>query len=278
MQTLQGIRFVPVTRVDGILLGLDAAWLGVRGWGLMLLLAVAALAGPLTHDATTPAWARLGAGLSIVAAIVLTSLGHELGHVVASRLAGLSVRAVVLAPQGGMTIRAASDDAMVNFFTALAGPLSNAILGTLCFWLAVAVGAEGLLRDFLIELAALQLLTALANLLPCGPMDGRRMLAALLSGSGRRHGTVGAYVGNDAESAVRTGVVGRGRGGWSDIQIDGRRSARHLLAAVARPGVRRLGNVDVVATDHHRQRQPRLGRTASFHPTPLLSDLGVGPY
>ena len=54
MQTLQGIRFLPVTRVDGILLGLDAAWLGVRGWGLMLLLTLAALAGPLTHDAGTP--------------------------------------------------------------------------------------------------------------------------------------------------------------------------------------------------------------------------------
>jgi Zn-dependent protease len=275
VHTLQGIRFLPVTRVDGILLGLDAAWLGVRGWGLMLLLAVAALAGPLNHDATTPAWARLGAGLSIVAAIVLTSIGHELGHVVASRLAGLSVRAVVLAPQGGMTIRAASDDATVNFLTALAGPLSNAILGTFCFWLAVAVGAEGLLRDFLIELTALQLLTAVANLVPCGPMDGRRMLAALI---GRRDGTVGAYVGNDIESAIRAGIVGRGVGGWSDIQIDGRRSARHLLAAAARPGVRRLRNVDVFAADHHRQRQPRLGGTASLHPTALLSDLGVGPY
>src|SRR6266436_3179231 len=101
MQTLQGIRFLPVTRVDGILLGLDAAWLGVRGYGLLLLLALASLAGPLTRNASPPVWALICAGLSIVAAIVLTSLGHELGHVVASRLAGIPVRAVVLAPQGG---------------------------------------------------------------------------------------------------------------------------------------------------------------------------------
>jgi len=186
VQTLQGIRFLPVTRVDGILLGLDSAWLGVRGWGLMLLLTFAAIAGPLTHDASTPLWARLCAGLSIVAAIVLTSIGHELGHVVATRLAGLPVRAVLLAPQGGMTIRAASDDPAVNFFTALAGPLSNAFVGTLCLWLAVATGCEGLVRDFMIELAALQLLTAIANLVPFGPMDGRRMLAALVHfGQGR---------------------------------------------------------------------------------------------
>jgi Zn-dependent protease len=180
VQTLQGIRFLPVTRVDGILLGLDAAWLGVRGWGLMLLLTLAAAVGPLTHDATPPMWARLCAGLSIVAAILLTSIGHELGHVLASRMAGLPVRAVVLAPQGGMTIRAASDDPTVNFFTALAGPLSNAFLGTLCLWLAVATGCEGLVRDFMVEVAALQLLTAIANLVPFGPMDGRRMLAALV--------------------------------------------------------------------------------------------------
>jgi Zn-dependent protease len=120
----------------------------------------------------------LFSALLIVPAILLTSVGHELGHVLASRLAGLSVRAVVLAPQGGVTIRAGSDAPAVNFFTALAGPVSNAFLGVLCMWLALALSLEGPLNTFLLELAALQLLTAAANLVPVGAMDGQRMLQA----------------------------------------------------------------------------------------------------
>jgi Zn-dependent protease len=176
MQTLHGIRFLPVARIDGMQLGLDARWLGKHGLGLMVLLTLATLAGQLGQDSSI--WAGLATAALIVPAIILTSLGHELGHVLASRLAGLSVRAVVLAPQGGMTIRAGCDAPLTNFLTALAGPLANALLGGLCVWLALGLQLEGALGTFVVELATLQLLTAAANLVPCGPMDGQRMLAA----------------------------------------------------------------------------------------------------
>jgi Zn-dependent protease len=114
----------------------------------------------------------------IVPVVVLTSLAHELGHVLASRLAGLSVRAVVLAPQGGVTIRSGSDEPAVNFLTALAGPVANALLGMTCVWLAVAVQPEGPMANFILELAALQLLTAAVNLVPLGRLDGTRIVAA----------------------------------------------------------------------------------------------------
>ncbi len=178
MQTLHGIRFLPVARIDGMQLGLDARWLDLRGFGLMLLLTLATLAGQLGQAPGSSLWLRLATAALIVPAILLTSLGHELGHVLASRLAGLSVRAVVLAPQGGMTIRAGSDEPAINFLTALAGPLANALLGVLCIWLALVLQLEGALCTFVVELAALQLLTAAANLVPFGPMDGQRMLAA----------------------------------------------------------------------------------------------------
>lgn len=173
MQSLHGVRFLPIARIDDTLLGLDARWLHARGWGVMLLLVVAA-----AMTAAGPLWARLLMGLSVIAAVILTSLGHELGHVVASRLAGLPVRAVVLAPQGGVTIRVGSDAPVVNVLTALAGPLANAMLGAACISILLAVGPESPSSQFLMELAALQMLTALANLVPWGPMDGRRILAA----------------------------------------------------------------------------------------------------
>jgi Zn-dependent protease len=178
MQTLHGIRFLSVARIDGTQLGLDARWLDVRGLGLMVLLTLATMAGQLGQDLASPLWLRLATACMIVPAILLTSLGHELGHVLASRLAGLSVRAVVLAPQGGMTIRAGSDEPAVNFLTALAGPVANAILGVICIWPVLGLQLDGALNTFLVELAALQLLTAAANLIPIGPMDGHRMLVA----------------------------------------------------------------------------------------------------
>jgi Zn-dependent protease len=173
VQSLHGVRFLPIARIDDMLLGLDVRWLHARGWGVMLLLVlVTAVTAP------GPIWTRLLMGLSLVAAVILTSLGHELGHVVASRLAGLPVHAVVLAPQGGVTIRVGSEAPVVNFLTALAGPLANAILGATCISILLAIGPEAQFSQFLIELAALQLLTAVANLVPWGPMDGRRILAA----------------------------------------------------------------------------------------------------
>jgi Zn-dependent protease len=66
----------------------------------------------------------------------------------------------------------------VNFLTALAGPLANVILGVACISILIAVGPDAQSSQFLIQLAALQLLTALANLVPWGPMDGQRILAA----------------------------------------------------------------------------------------------------
>lgn len=145
---------------------------------MLVLLTLAALVAQSGQDSDMPFWARLAMAVLFVPGIVLTSLGHELGHVLASRCAGLSVSAVVLAPQGGATIHAGSDNPAVNFLTALAGPAANALLGTMCVWLALALHAEGLVTMWLLELAALQVLTALANLVPIGPMDGQRMLAA----------------------------------------------------------------------------------------------------
>ena len=190
MQTVHGIRFLPVGRLGGMQIGLDARWFGVGGWGLLVLLALAAIVAPLLQNAGLPLWHYLSLAASIVAAVVLTSLGHELGHVVASRIAGLSVRALVLAPQGGVTIRAGSNSPAVNFMTALAGPLGNALLGGLCLWIVIAGQPVGVLNNFVVELAALQLLTAAANLLPVGRMDGQQMLAALRAGSASRVDTV----------------------------------------------------------------------------------------
>ena len=68
-----------------------------------MLFGLPVLATLISQNVASPLWVRLSAAAFIVPAILLTSLGHELGHVLASRLAGLSVRAVVLAPKSGVS-------------------------------------------------------------------------------------------------------------------------------------------------------------------------------
>jgi Zn-dependent protease len=178
METLHGIRFMPVVRVNGTLLGLDARWIGKRGLGLMLALALATPAGPLSQDSGVPLSIRVAIGLSSVLAVVLTSFGHELGHALAGKMAGLVVRAIVLAPEGGVTIRATSVHPHVNFRTALAGPMANAVFASACAALAMLAVPDSFASGWLTQVGLLQLLTALANLLPFGPLDGTNILSA----------------------------------------------------------------------------------------------------
>jgi len=178
MQTIHGVRFLPVARVSDVLFGLDARWLGTRGLMLSLLLVLFTPGGLLNGDGDVPMFVKIAIGLSSLVAVALTSIGHELGHVLAGRLAGLRVRAMVLAPEGAVTIRETSDQPRINFRTALAGPLANALLGTACAILAVLVIRDGFASTFVSHVGGLQLLTGMANLLPFGPMDGSKIFAA----------------------------------------------------------------------------------------------------
>lgn len=178
MQTLHGIRFVPVARVSGTLFGLDARWLGTRGLVLSLLVVLFTSGGPLSPASELSIWGKTAVGVSSFLAVVLTSFFHELGHAVAGRLAGLPVFAIVLAPEGAVTIREASESPHVNFRTAMAGPLTNAFLGTACAALAQLVTPDSIAFSFFTTAAGVQLLTGMVNLLPLGPMDGTKLVAA----------------------------------------------------------------------------------------------------
>jgi Zn-dependent protease len=167
-----------VACIRGTVLGFDARWLSRHGLLLSLLLVLASQAAPLSQAGPLPWWARVGIGLSSVLAVLLTSLSHELGHAIAGHLAGLPVRAIVLGPGGGVTIRARSEHPHVNLLTAMAGPLANLLLAALCGWATTSVVADTLVAGFLAQVGLLQLVTSATNLLPIGPFDGARILAA----------------------------------------------------------------------------------------------------
>lgn len=120
---------------------------------------------------------------------------HELGHSVVAQRRGLTVREIVLLPIGGVAaLDGKPSRPRDELWIALAGPAVNFVIA-----LVLGLGAVGLLSAGILDVASvramvptfstlLALLIAgnvslgLFNLLPIFPMDGGRVLRALLAG------------------------------------------------------------------------------------------------
>jgi Zn-dependent protease len=115
---------------------------------------------------------------------------HELAHSVVARHYGIKVRKIVLYPIGGVSeIEELPDNPAQEWRMAVAGPATSIILGGIL--LAVAVASSPQLinailvsqttGNFLYDLAILNLLLGIFNLIPAFPMDGGRVFRALLA-------------------------------------------------------------------------------------------------
>ena len=128
--------------------------------------------------------------MGIAAALLLFScvLLHELGHALTARRFGVRVMGMTLFLFGGVA-QIANDPKrpIVEFLVALAGPLVSAALAAVCFFTARAMAAAP--GSLLIVLAVLRYLAAinvaliLFNLLPGFPLDGGRVLRAVIWGA-----------------------------------------------------------------------------------------------
>lgn len=106
---------------------------------------------------------------------------HELAHAVTARAFGLPVHGITLVFWGGYTETHSSERGpLASFLISAAGPLSTLALAG-AFWLG-ADTSEGVLSAILGNLAFLSLLFAGLNALPGFPVDGGRVLLAIVWG------------------------------------------------------------------------------------------------
>lgn len=123
-------------------------------------------------------------GLGLALGLFLTVLLHELAHALYAVKHGVQVESITLLMVGGMTQMGDTperprDEALM----ALVGPLTSVALGALLLLGGWALRDTDLfsIRFVLASLGAMNLALAVFNLLPSFPMDGGRILRALLT-------------------------------------------------------------------------------------------------
>ncbi len=167
----------PTARLLGIPVVIDPSWtiIAVLVWWILF----ATLAGMDNQTSLPAELAIAGAGTIVFFASLLA---HELSHSVVARRRGVGVRRIRLFLFGGVSEieREAATPADELAITA-AGPAASLGLGGLFFLVALAVPARAGALDQAIELlAALNVALAVFNLAPGFPLDGGRVVRALI--------------------------------------------------------------------------------------------------
>ena len=171
---------VPLGRVAGIPVGLN--WSVLAAFGLFTyLLADGILPSAVPGRSPAAYWAT---GLGVATLLFLALLAHELAHALTARHHGVEVKGITLWMLGGVTqLGDEAPTARQHLQVAVAGPLVSLVAGTVfaaAAWLADRLDAPGLIVAGLVWLAATNGVLALFNLLPGAPLDGGRVLQALL--------------------------------------------------------------------------------------------------
>lgn len=122
-------------------------------------------------------------GLLAALGLFVSVLLHELGHSLAGRRYGLHTEAITLWFLGGLAqFTEFPDDWRQELVVAVAGPIVSVAIGLLCYAGFVLLPAELPAALFVLGyLAVLNVVLAAFNMLPGFPMDGGRVLRALLS-------------------------------------------------------------------------------------------------
>lgn len=188
--------------VAGVRVGLHWSVLGI------VALVSVGLAGYHLPQAY-PGHSQLGYVLGgVVAAVLLVAslLAHEVAHAVVARRNGVAVEGITLWLLGGVArLRGEARTPGIELRIAVVGPATSLVLAAVfgfAAWVAYRFAGSGLGTAVLGYLALLNLVLAVFNMVPAAPLDGGRVLRAVLW----------RWTGDQYEAAVWAARSGRGLG------------------------------------------------------------------
>jgi Zn-dependent protease len=172
---------IPLFKIAGIQIIIDYSWFIIF---VLILWSLSAGYFPARYpDASTGTyWA---AGLLATLLFFVSIVIHELSHSLVAIASGIQIPSITLFIFGGVA-RLSEDakDPLTEFKIAIVGPLSSFALAAI-FWLVatqLAVGQPQLITEVVRYLAIINLALGIFNMVPGFPMDGGRVLRALLWG------------------------------------------------------------------------------------------------
>ena len=184
-------RSTPAPRAPGTLrigsiAGIDV--LITSSWFVVALLISVGFAPRIEMEQPGLGFWKYVAGFVFAVVLYLSVLLHEASHAVTAKRLGYGVTSITLHFLGGMTeIDGASRRPRHEFWIAVVGPLTSIAIGAgaLGLWFVVP---DGLVRVAVEGLAGANLVIGVLNLVPGLPLDGGRVLKAVVWGaSGNQH-------------------------------------------------------------------------------------------
>jgi Zn-dependent protease len=175
-----------VARVFGIPVRIDYRWFVVFAMSVVLIAAnvrrhplqLGTLRIPPAGDFV--AWTL---GVVTTLALFLSVFGHELSHALMGRTEGIDIEEIVLHPFGGLArLRTQPANPKAEFRIAVAGPAASFVFSLIAFagMLISASLQFNFGTAFFFFIGAGNLLLAIFNLFPGYPLDGGRVLRAII--------------------------------------------------------------------------------------------------